>query len=323
MSQDSLLFFFYGDWGQNVNASIAESGLPYEEKTVANQVQKFAANLKPTFFAMLGDNFYQRGVQGVQDPLWALYYRDLYTEPATNVPWYPIFGNHDYYGKDPQAQIDYYEQRIDHRWTFPDYQYTRQWSIPGGKTLEIVFINTVTLCPKAEASADKIGWPNATEYPWQLDFYWQPTLQWIDNTLAASAADVLLVAGHYDFYTNVAGDAHKPETTCLQDRLNPLLKKYKVAAYINGHEHTNEHWYLDGMNYLTVGHGCDMDDPLSTGPVPSGVLFNKTIGGFAYMEIDDSSSMSFKYVDLHGNIIYSGTINNPRDAKHRSLRGYA
>jgi hypothetical protein len=310
-------FFFWGDWGHNVPANESESGIAFEGNLVAQQVNKFANMMQPSFMVLLGDNFYENGVNGTDDPLWKLYYRDLYTDPATYVPWYPIMGNHDYYGKDPQAEIDYYHQSIDSRWIFPDYQYTKSWSIPGSsKTMEIVFINTVTLCPEAEAK--HIHWPNATLYPDLLSYYWQPTLQWIDNTLAASTADILFVAGHYHIYTNTAGDTTTPESTCLQTRLVPLLKKYKVAAYMNGHEHNFEHHYIDGMNYLTVGHGCDVDDPVSPG-TPPGLLFNRTVGGFAYMHVSDTA-LNFTYVDVSGTNIYNASIQNPRSTGSRLLR---
>jgi hypothetical protein len=86
-------------------------------------------------------------------------YRRLYTALATFGPWYPVMGNHDYFGTHtPQAEIDYYYEHKDSRWTFPDYQYTRKWTIPGSKqTMEIVFINSVTLCPEAEAGGN--SWP--------------------------------------------------------------------------------------------------------------------------------------------------------------------
>jgi len=256
--------------------------------------------------------------------LWKLYYTDLYSDPATYVPWYPIFGNHDYYvGGNPQAQIDYYKQHMDTRWTFPDYQYTQKWTIPGStKTLEIVFINTVELCPDAEVGPNAIPWPSPPENYTELDkLIQQPVLQWIENALAASTADVLLVAGHYDVYTNTEGDSMKPEALCLQKVLAPLLKKYRVAAYMNGHEHNFEHHFIDGMHYLTVGHGCDQNDPLAPG-TPPGLLYNKTIGGFAIMHVSDKL-LNFSFIDENKEFLYGAHIANPRsNSDHtRHLRG--
>ena len=325
--KDGLDFFFWGDWGQNVPGNESESGIAYEEANVARQVNHFAEMMKPEFMVLLGDNFYETGVTSTRDPLWAKYYRSLYTAEATFVPWYPILGNHDYYGANPQPEIDYTKEHMDNRWTFPDYQYTRVWEIPGSsKTLQIVFINTPALCPEAENGPGKIDWPNATLYPDQIKFIYQPTLQWIENTLQASTADYLIVAGHYHIYTNTQGDEFKPEAVCLRERLDPLLREYRVAAYMNGHEHNTEHHVIKGMNYLTVGHGCDQNDQLSPG-TPPGLLYNITnIGAFGVMHVSDTS-LNFTYIDEQGNFLYSNTIANPCDfggignAGRRGLRG--
>jgi hypothetical protein len=207
-------FFFWGDWGENIPANeslaLGNSGIAFEESLVAAQVTAYSKIYKPSFYCLLGDNFYNTGVTSTTDPLWNDYYENVYTDPVTMVPWYVVFGNHDYYGKhNPQPEIDFYKEGRDSRWTFPDYQYTRVWKIPGtSKTLQIVFINTVTLCPEAEygTNDDKIPWPvNPTKtYP-NTDpvsnntdhLIAGPTLNYIDNTLNASTADILLVAGHY------------------------------------------------------------------------------------------------------------------------------
>lgn len=48
------------------------------------------------------------------------------------------------------------------------------------------------------------------------------------------SADYLIVTGHYPVYS--AGSAG-PSIPCLYNKLDPLLKKYKVQAYISGHDH--------------------------------------------------------------------------------------
>jgi 3',5'-cyclic AMP phosphodiesterase CpdA len=324
-SIEAVDFFFFGDWGSNVPANESESLIPYEEAKVAAQVNKFAARVKPNFIVPLGDNFYNNGVVSTTDPLWENVYRRLFTAPATFVPWYPVMGNHDYYlTHTPQAEINYYFEHKDSRWTFPDYQYTRKWTIPGSKqTMEIVFINTVTLCPESHAS--DIGWPtNANDdYPvknkasYDLDrLIWQPTLQWISNTLAASTADLLMVAGHYHIYTNTIDDVSgTTEGYCLQDKLVPLLKKYGVTAYIHGHEHNFEHFVLDGISYYTVGHGSDKDDPISPGTHPAGLLYNKTVGGFGWANVKPSK-LTVKFIDYKGVALYAYE-NKFKSAKRR------
>ena len=57
---------------------------------------------------------------------------------------------------------------------------------------------------------------------------------WIEEELKASDGyDYLLVGGHFPIWSIAE---HGPTQT-LVDRLKPLLEKYRVSAYINGHDH--------------------------------------------------------------------------------------
>lgn len=47
-------------------------------------------------------------------------------------------------------------------------------------------------------------------------------------------ADYIFVSGHYPIYSV---SSHGP-TECLINRLDPLLRKHRVSAYIAGHDHT-------------------------------------------------------------------------------------
>jgi tartrate-resistant acid phosphatase type 5 len=239
-----------------------------------------------------------------------------------------IIGNHDYYQPgNPQAQIDYYHQGRDTRWTFPDYQYTKTWNIPySTRTLQIVFINTVTLCPEGRSGG--IGfppnlnntYPNTDPAAQRInDLYRQPTLQWIKNQLQTSTADFLIVAGHY----NIWPAASSPEADCLQANLVPVMHQYGVNLYINGHIHNMDHWLVNGMNFVTSGHGSDLNDHVgnySTTNLPNGLMFRQSVGGFGMMKIT-ARSLTWQFVDETGNIIYKFSV--PYSPKRKALRGHA
>jgi len=62
---------------------------------------------QPAFVLGLGDNFYDDGVDSVDDPKWKSFWVDSYlTYESLRVPWKAVLGNHDYDGN-PDAQIDF------------------------------------------------------------------------------------------------------------------------------------------------------------------------------------------------------------------------
>lgn len=308
-SKVGLDFFFWGDWGHNVPSADPVTGQKYVQLAIAKQIGNFAAVVRPSFMCLLGDNFYNSGVNSTTDPLWDSYYRRVYIDPATYVPWYPVFGNHDYYqphGR-PQAQIDFWKKHMDSRWNFPDYQYTRKWLIPGtNKSLEIVFINTITLCP--EIRSGQIGMPTSQS---AVTSIWQPVQKWIASALASSTATYTLVVGHYNVYSNSEDNdgVTGPEFACMHQRLVPLMQKYGAAAYLHGHMHNFQHHFLDGISYINVGHGSDLASSLKPGS-PHGLLFNMTIGGFARIHIGPTNMVLY-FIDVNGKYIYSAKISNP------------
>jgi tartrate-resistant acid phosphatase type 5 len=77
-------------------------------------------------------------------------------------------------------------------------------------------------------------------------------LVWIEETLAASTADWLIVIGHYPIYT---GGYHGSNRNLI-NLLKPLFIKYKVDMYIAGHCHNLEHLTDSGIEYVISGSGA-------------------------------------------------------------------
>lgn len=98
----------------------------------------------------------------------------------------------------------------------------------------------ITELPGSELTGPPELWTKAAE----------TQMQWLEETLAASKAEYLIVAGHYPVWSIAE---HGP-TAFLVSNVKPLLEKYKVSAYINGHDHCAE--YIDentGVQYHTIG----------------------------------------------------------------------
>ena len=90
-----FVFFTLGDWGGYTPSSIKMMN------NIAEQMSFVAKYKPPLFLSALGDNFYDRGIESADDERWNTHYYDIYIKPYPNLhnlTWYPILGNHDYYG---------------------------------------------------------------------------------------------------------------------------------------------------------------------------------------------------------------------------------
>lgn len=151
-----------GDFGKDV----------LKKKKVVRQMQvatamgtySSEANPQPSFLLALGDNFYDNGVYSSTDSLWQYLWKDVYLQYETlNIPWYPVFGNHDYgYGATGvQAQLTRTQEHTDDDiWIFPSTNYTKRFDIPGeaGGSVVVVFVDTTTLAPSINRCCNENGY---------------------------------------------------------------------------------------------------------------------------------------------------------------------
>eukprot|EP01032_Pedospumella_encystans_P012191 gene12191-14122_t len=101
-SQQSVQFMAIGDWGMDTDTQIMNGKEMAKISACHEEVDNF-------FAVALGDNFYEDGVKGTDDPKWS----NVFSQPFKDVkcPWYPILGNHDWEGN-VQAQIDFRTDKI-------------------------------------------------------------------------------------------------------------------------------------------------------------------------------------------------------------------
>lgn len=192
----------------------------------ADKIASKSASVNASFFLGIGDNFYSKGVKSTTDKLWQTVYEKIYTAPIFQKPWYIIAGNHDHYGN-VTAQIEYSKKSS--RWIFPSLYYTRTVPLPEGGSVAFIFIDTCNI----------------------VDFKDEKQIPWIEEALAASAnATWAIVVGHYPVYSVGSHGT----TSLLVKKLAPLLTKYKVGAYINGHEHGLQYIRANDVSYITTGN---------------------------------------------------------------------
>lgn len=285
----ALRFMVFGDWGRNGEDNQKETGreLGIEAKT-----------FKPEFIVSTGDNFYPNGVRSTKDHNWLASFEDIYTAHALQTDWYVVLGNHDYKGN-PQAEIDYSD--IDRKWNMPARYYSKIIFIGGDTTQAVllVFIDTTPLL-----SEYYIG----TEH----DVRNQDTaLQriWLEKTLKEAPTNVKwkFVFGHHPLWTG-GGRMNAPEGVEMKRLFTPIFEKYRVNAYISGHEHNLQYIKPKGFtHYFVSGAGSE------TTPVilhPEGGQFAKSENGFMEFTITDDR-MEVNVISYMGEKLYSTSIGRP------------
>ncbi|KAH3695861.1 hypothetical protein DPMN_083319 [Dreissena polymorpha] len=305
--QTPLSFMVLGDWG----------GLPFFPYTtpvqtaVRDQMVTYALQHHPRFVVSLGDNFYLYGVENADDTRFNLTFEEVYSDPSLHIPWYVTAGNHDHYGN-VTAQIEY--SKISNRWKFPDYYQKITSHAPGGRSVDVILIDTIVLCGNVyDSHVPPVGPADSGAAAAQ----WA----WLEESLKQSRADYIVVGGHYPVYS--VGD-HGP-SACLRRQLEPLLHTYRVSAYIAGHDHNLQHIQMarnsssvtnNAMDYFIVGSGNFVDARrLHFDDIPETqvkLFFGELLhfGGFACFEVS-GDTMTVKMIDGLGNLLYQYPI-HPR-----------
>jgi len=269
-------FLTVGDWGFKNSHEI----------NVGNQMGIVAQQSSARFIISTGDNFYDAGVNSTTDSQWKTKYEEIFKAKSLQVPWYVVLGNHDWEGN-TTAQILY--SKVDTRWNLPDLYFTVLFQIDPQTTMRILFIDTVQL---STSSGKK-------------------QLQWIQTTLNQSTANWVFVVGHFPVYS---GGEHGNTAELVKDVL-PLLVKYKVDAYICGHDHTLQHLQSGQTNFYVSGNGAKTQGTYSKipqslyGTVKNGfMLHTLTTTATTYYGIPEvTRKMVVQVLDEKGALLYSYT----------------
>jgi len=95
-------FLVLGDWGfdDKVHGNLNGGACQQAIADLMLATMRRLGDVK--FIVNLGDSFYPDGVSGKDDPQWDRKWRNVYAQELRNVPWYSVYGNHDYHN-DPGA----------------------------------------------------------------------------------------------------------------------------------------------------------------------------------------------------------------------------
>lgn len=287
---DPLPFVAIGDWGRD--------GTPVQRQ-VAGVMAVWASAHAARFVISTGDNFYNYGVQSVDDPKWHSSFENVYLQPALWVPWYVALGNHDYRGN-VQAQIDYAATST--RWRMPARFYTVTEPVGERSSLQLFVLDTTPFIAKYRSiiSVTKVWGQN-------------PAAQrsWLEKELAASTAEWKIVVGHHPIY----GVGTHGDFTELTHDVAPLLERYQVAVYLAGHDHSLQHLKVGSVHYLTSGGGSE-----AVRVRPDGrTLFAAAATGFLAFRVTPET-LTVDAIGADGRKLHTAQIPRPEPAVRSGAR---
>jgi acid phosphatase len=278
----ALPILLVGDWGRE-----GQDG----QSAVAVQMGKTAAAMRVPYIVSVGDNFYEDGVAGLNDPQWQTSFEQIYTAPALQVPWKIILGNHDYRGN-VQAQLDYSQKS--RRWRLPARYYAESQTLPDGARADFFYLDTSPFIKKYLGSKVNIAGQDT-----------DTQLAWLDKSLAGSTAKWKIVIGHHPIYTalnDYEGEDH--DLPDLIARVNPVLQKHGIRIYICGHDHLLQSAKMDGITYVVTGAGSQTYTPQAS--VRNGA-FVSSAHGFMTMRLS-GTALDYALVDSDGTTLFGETI---------------
>ncbi len=262
----------------------------YDQKPIAERMGELAENTDIEFVVAAGDVHHFEGVASVEDPLWMTNYELIYSHPELMIDWLPVMGNHEYRGN-TQAVLDY--GKVSRRWSMPGRYYAKSFELDGGASLKLIFIDTTPLIDKYHEEADE-------SYPDVAEQSIEKQLHWLDSVLCASNETWKVVVGHHPVYAQTPKDEIEREN--MQQRVDPLLRKYGVDLYVCGHIHNFQHIKPgDG----TIDYVVNTSGSLSREVSPiDGTVFCSSETGFSVVSASDKE-LKLYMLDKDCNILHT------------------
>ncbi|MGZ3819463.1 MAG: metallophosphoesterase family protein [Mucilaginibacter sp.] len=110
---------------------------------------------------------------------------------------------------------------------------------------------------------------------------------WYKNTLRQLDSDAsvkfIVVGCHHSPFTN--SRAVKPSVAVQQKFVAPFLNSKKCALFLSGHSHNFEQFKVDGKQFLVIGGGGGIRQPLNTGAPRTTDLSANYKPMFHYLEV--------------------------------------
>ncbi|CAN6896070.1 unnamed protein product, partial [Brassica oleracea] len=276
-------FLVIGDWGR---------GGSYNQSNVALQMGEVGEKLNIDFVISTGDNFYDNGLLGLDDPAFQDSFTNIYNASSLQKPWYTVLGNHDYRG-DVEAQLSPMLRAMDNRWV------CMRSFVVNAEIVEFLFIDTTPFVDKYFVQ------PNKHVYDWRgvlpRQTYLNNLLQEVDVALKESTAKWKIVVGHH----TIKSAGHHRNTIELEKQLLPILHANDVDLYVNGHDHCLEHISSveSKIQFMTSGGGSKAWKGDVNHLDPQELKFYYDGQGFMSVDISEAELRAVFY-DVSGNVLH-------------------
>jgi len=222
-------FVSMGDWGSS-DPNTAAIGKNIND--VAAHPSNYGCSSVEFVFA-LGDNFYNSGVDSINDPMWnSTFVAQFRSQSALqNMTFYAMVGDHDYGCENPslppnhtraQAQVQYH-YKVDSLWYLPSTNYTFKTSFGNGVTVLFVVLDMQAVWTCLESPPEWCFLPDQTTWLDQI-------LTQADNDPTISA---VAITGHQSIVCPNGGH-FDPK---IDNLLVPLGRNHRVSLFLTGHAH--------------------------------------------------------------------------------------
>ena len=240
-------------------------------------VKNFLMNENFDEYFLLGDNFYPSGVYSIEDPQWEKKFHSFFPNEKKKLV---CLGNHDYLGN-IFAQFEKTFQKNNGNWICPYFfhdDYDEKYS------LHKIFIDSQIFAVEVTSMlllACNISSKKQFEYFNIVQSLQEKQLKWLENTLQSSNAKWKIVCGHYPLLSNGPHILSKE----YEQKIKPLLEKYNVDFYINGHEHNSQLLKENKIHYIVSG-GIHSDGSYRIHNLSNPTIFHSIKQGVFSLEIE-------------------------------------
>jgi tartrate-resistant acid phosphatase type 5 len=253
--------------------ALGDTGLATEPRARAIEALAARAERDPAdFVLLLGDNFYESGIQSADDARWKTDFEELFGAPSLQVPFHAVLGNHDHFGR-IEAQVEYTAKST--RWRMPAryraFTSGTQGTHDTGVRADFFLLDTDPMLLQEDHDLEQLAW--------------------LETELAKDAAPWRIAAGHHPLRS---GGLHRGEPVPAE--LAGLFEQGEVDLYLSGHDHDLQ--LLTGSEpWLQVVSGATAKPrPTALG---EGSRFASSDPGFVVVELD-AEALRIEFVTAPG-----------------------